>query len=215
VLSSEVPSNLSTFLAAGIISGKWMLFRPDPDYAWSKVVEAMADENGLLRGTTVHTAKVATAAEGDRGYVICIYVDDSYDRDAVKAALDIINGEGMDLNTVRFAFRSKNKASYLRSLAQNSFKPDVLTFAGVTSKTGAPFKASLYTPGSFYTKEELAAQKAAQTARWEEKKAPPKKRSADEEAAQVKASGGGFEDDSATEDEEEEKPKPAKKVKRS
>lgn len=47
--------------AAGIVTGKWLIFsQSGTGYLWSKIVEAMADKEGALRGTAVCTAKVST-----------------------------------------------------------------------------------------------------------------------------------------------------------
>jgi hypothetical protein len=129
-------------------------------------------------------------------HVICVYVDDSWDRDAVKAVLDKLAGPVMDLPS-------------------DSYKPDVYTIAGLTSATNKKFSKefpmSLWKPSDFYSKAELDQQKKERAARYEAAKAPVQKRTAEEEAKEAQAAGGGFEDSDEDED-EAPKAKKAKKV---
>lgn len=169
-----------------VLSGKWLFYpqSENVDFTWSKLVRAIADEDGALAKTGhVHTAKVATTPkiEGERSsFVVCVYCDDSYDEDAVG---DVFKVLVKDL-----------------SMTSQSFKPDVLTLLGIDSQHPSKLPVSLYKKTTFMTQDELNAQYEASS---KAKKA--KDKTLDEEVAAGAADG--FDPVSESEDEQPRKKK--------
>ncbi|GJN90261.1 hypothetical protein Rhopal_003262-T1 [Rhodotorula paludigena] len=166
----------------GILSGKW-LFYPTPEYvdmSWSKIVHALAEDDGALAKTgVVKTAKVSSKpGDGGKSFVICVYCRDSWDKDGVGKAFKTLV---KDLN-----------------LISTAYKCDANTIAGIDSKHPSGIKSSLYGRTTFMTAEEIsAAQEATSKA-----KAPKKDRTLEEETA-----AGGADGFDPVSDDEDEKPK--------
>lgn len=89
----------------GILSGKW-LFYPTPEYVdvcWSKIVHALAEEDGALAKTgVVKTAKVSSKAGNEGKLVICVYCRDSWDKDGVGKVFKTLV---KDLNLISTAYK--------------------------------------------------------------------------------------------------------------
>ncbi|GAA5867934.1 hypothetical protein JCM8547_003418 [Rhodosporidiobolus lusitaniae] len=170
-----------------VFSGKW-LFRPGGDVVdawWSKIVKAVALEDGPLAKAGVLTARVSTTAgEGDQ-HVICVYCRDSWDDDNVGEVFKTLVSE--------------------LSLVSMSYKCDANTILGIDSKHSSKIPSSLYTKKTFADDKEI--EKLLEKNRAPKKEAP-KKKTLEEEVASGKADG--FETDSGSESEEE---RPRKKAK--
>lgn len=91
------------------------------DILWSKIVKAVAvDDGALVKTGAVHSAKVSTTPgdsgcvpslpthfrcadeEGNSSYVICVYCDDSWDKEAVGKVFKTLVE---DLNCVSSAYK--------------------------------------------------------------------------------------------------------------
>ncbi|BGP49542.1 hypothetical protein JCM10450v2_005434 [Rhodotorula kratochvilovae] len=173
-----------------ILTGKW-LFYPAPenvDFVWSKLVHAIAEADGVLAKTgAVHCAKVATVLKGDgerSSYVVCVYVDDSWDEKAVGDAFKVLV---KDL-----------------SMTSQAYKPDALTLLGIDSKHPSGIKVSLYGKTTFMTKEELDAALEANASKGAAGK-KVKERTLDDEVATGAADG--FDPVSDSEDDQPKKKK--------
>ncbi|GAA5961364.1 hypothetical protein JCM3765_004392 [Sporobolomyces pararoseus] len=123
-----------------VLSGKWLFF-PSPEYVdqtWSKIVKALADADGVLAQTgVIKTAKVAPIAQNGEAQLICVYVNDSWDRQAVGRAFRCL------VNDLQ--------------LVSGAYKCDAFTILGIDSKHETGIKSSLYTKYEFMTKEEIEA----------------------------------------------------------
>ncbi|BGP25805.1 translation Initiation factor eIF-4e-like domain protein [Rhodotorula toruloides] len=165
----------------GIITGKW-LFYPTPesvDILWSKIVKALAVEDGVLAQTgAVHTAKVSTTPGDSGSYVICVYCDDSWDKETVGKVFKTLVE---DLNCV-----------------SSAYKIDAFTILGIDSKHPSGVGSSLYGKNDFMTREEIDES----LSRASKAKAAKKNKTLEEEQA---LDGEGF--DPASESEDEERPR--------
>ncbi|SCV73417.1 BQ2448_7343 [Microbotryum intermedium] len=149
---------------SNLLTGKWLLYptAENVDAIWAKLVNAIAKPDGALAKTgSVHTAKVSTHAEEGqsvtfvprasafsyeterwillrtlrRGYVICVYCDDSWDRDGVGKAFKCLV---RDLGLISSAYKS-----------------DANTLLGIDSKHSSGIRSSLYGKTDFMTKDEI------------------------------------------------------------
>ncbi|KAL8280144.1 hypothetical protein RQP46_007474 [Phenoliferia psychrophenolica] len=144
----------------GVLSGKWLYF-PSVEYVdglWSTIVRAIASKDGALaKFGRVPTAKVSTSAT-ERGYVICVYVDDSWDKDAVEGALKILAND--------------------LKLTPLSYKCDANTLLGIDSNHPSKIPSSLWKVSDFL---DLAKLKEEAQAKADSKaKAAPKKTAEEE-----------------------------------
>ncbi|GAA5825056.1 hypothetical protein JCM11251_006078 [Rhodosporidiobolus azoricus] len=177
-----------------ILSGKWLFFRTDDlvDAVWDKIVKAIALEDGPLAKTgVVSTAKVSAFVEEgakDPNHVICVYVNDSFDKDAVKQAFKVLVED--------------------LGLVSSAYKADAYTIAGIDSnRPGGGFRSSLYSKTTFMKQEEIdEALKSGSKAK------EVKKKTAEEEAAAGANDGFDEASDKSSEEEEEEE-RPRKKAK--
>ncbi|GAA6057220.1 hypothetical protein JCM3770_003267 [Rhodotorula araucariae] len=171
-----------------ILSGKW-LFYPSSDHVdstWNKLVHAIADPDGVLAKTgVVHCAKVATLPNDRSSYVICVYVDDSWDDEAVG---DVFKVLVKDL-----------------SMTSQAYKPDALTILGIDSKHLSKVPVSLYKKTTFMTQKELDAAYEATASKGG-------KKAKDKTLAEEVASGAadGFDPVTDSEDEQPRKKKAKK-----
>ncbi|GAA5990788.1 hypothetical protein JCM5350_004645 [Sporobolomyces pararoseus] len=163
-----------------VLSGKWLFF-PSPEFVdqtWSKIVKALADADGVLAQTgVVKTAKVAPIAQNGEAQLICVYVNDSWNKRAVGRAFNCL------VNDLQ--------------LVSSAYKCDAFTILGIDSKHETGIKSSLWTKHEFMKKEEIDAAL--------EKKPEPslakevKKKTLEEEQQEGL---GDFDDVSDSEDEE-------------
>ncbi|SGZ13095.1 BQ5605_C028g10548 [Microbotryum silenes-dioicae] len=166
-----------------VLTGKWLLYptADNVDAIWAKVVNAIAKPDGALAKTgIVHTAKVSTHAEEGQGYVICIYCDDSWDRDGVGKAFKCLVRE--------------------LGLVSSAYKSDANTLLGIDSKHSSGIRSSLYGKTDFMTKDEIEQAIEKRKAELEAPVKVPKKLEKEEEE-------DGFVTD---EDSDEEAPKAKK-----
>ncbi|GAA6023012.1 hypothetical protein JCM11491_000356 [Sporobolomyces phaffii] len=123
-----------------VLSGKWMFF-PSPEnvaFVWSKIVRAIADADGPLAQTgVVKTAKVAPISTNGEAQLICVYVDDSWNKESVSKTLKCLVED-------------------LR-LEPSAYKCDAFTILGIDSKHETGIKSSLYGKYEFMTKTEIEA----------------------------------------------------------
>ncbi|KAI5476842.1 translation Initiation factor eIF-4e-like domain protein [Pseudohyphozyma bogoriensis] len=180
-----------------IISGKWLLY-PSPesvDGIWSTVVHSLCLADGALaKHPAVMTAKVMVGlSEGDRTHVMCVYVKDSWDKEAVKEVWKILSEEGLSVS---------------------AFKPDAYTHLNIDSKHASGIKSSLYTKTDLFTKDEIAAFDKARQEKYDAKsKAKEVKKvvggaeAEKKKEEELKMDGGGFDADSDSEDEKPKKKK--------
>ncbi|GAA5993641.1 hypothetical protein JCM10908_000656 [Rhodotorula pacifica] len=122
----------------GILSGKWLFYgsQESIDITWSKIVKALVVDGGVLAETgVVHTAKVS-CTPGDGGtWVICVYCDNSWDREAVGKVFKVLVE---DLN-----------------LVSGAYKCDANTLLGIDSKHASQIRSSLWVKYDFMTKQEI------------------------------------------------------------
>ncbi|KAI0057873.1 hypothetical protein BV25DRAFT_1892081 [Artomyces pyxidatus] len=90
-LATEKLKDIST--RTGFVSGKWLIFAPSEkvDKIWSTVATSLV--SGPLSSTAAHLAKVATCPKNETPnyqHVLCIYLPDVYDKDAVTQVLKIL-----------------------------------------------------------------------------------------------------------------------------
>ncbi|KAK7057543.1 hypothetical protein R3P38DRAFT_2841608 [Favolaschia claudopus] len=88
----------------GFVSGKWLSFAPADkvDVIWSNLATSLVD--GPLAATCAYRAKVATSSEDGNSsqHLICIYVPDVYDKDAVTEVMKaLLRNLGMNLSGVK------------------------------------------------------------------------------------------------------------------
>ncbi|KAF8178606.1 hypothetical protein K438DRAFT_1844078 [Mycena galopus ATCC 62051] len=88
----------------GFVSGKWLSFAPAEkvDVIWSNLATSLVE--GPLAATCAFRAKVATSsADGDaKQHLICIYMPDVYDKDAVTEVMKVLlRNHGMSLSGVK------------------------------------------------------------------------------------------------------------------
>ncbi|KAJ6589818.1 translation initiation factor eIF 4e-like domain-containing protein [Mycena vulgaris] len=77
----------------GWVSGKWMVFAPveKVDSIWEDIATSLV--SGPLAATRVFPAKVATSSAAGStasGHLICLYMPDVYDRDAVTEVITVL-----------------------------------------------------------------------------------------------------------------------------
>ncbi|GAA5972119.1 hypothetical protein JCM11641_002505 [Rhodosporidiobolus odoratus] len=175
-----------------ILTGKWLFYSSSDiiDFTWSKIVKALALPEGSLAKTgSVHTAKVSSTASNGEQSVICVYCDDSWDREGVeKAFRALVHEEG---------------------LVSSAYKCDANTLLGIDSKHPSGIRSSLYGKTTFMTQAEIDAAFESKT-----KKKEVKKKTLEQELEG--GAGDGFDPVSENEEEEEERPrkKVAKKAKK-
>ncbi|GAA6015780.1 hypothetical protein JCM10207_008792 [Rhodosporidiobolus poonsookiae] len=161
-----------------VLSGKWLFFSSGEfvDLTWAKIVKAIALEEGPLAKTgAVHCAKVAsTPGDGGDQHVICVYCDDSWDKDAVAKVFKTLVTE--------------------LSLVSSAYKADANTIIGIDSKHASGIRSSLYGKTDFMTKDEIDEAFKAKTKAKEVKK---------KTLEQEQEAGGedGFDEASESEDE--------------
>ncbi|GAA5895526.1 uncharacterized protein JCM6883_001535 [Sporobolomyces salmoneus] len=123
-----------------VLSGKWMFF-PSTEYVdstWSKIVKALADADGVLAKTgVIRTAKVAPIAREGEAQLICVYVNDSWDKEAVGKAFKCLVEE--------------------LKLVSTAYKCDAFTILGIDSKHETGIKSSLWSKNEFMSKDEIDA----------------------------------------------------------
>ncbi|GAA5832230.1 hypothetical protein JCM5353_008206 [Sporobolomyces roseus] len=123
-----------------ITSGKWMFFprAEGVDYQWSKIVKALADADGPLAKTGfVKSAKVAPIALEGETQLICVYVEDSWDKKAVGKVFETLLED--------------------LQLSSSAFKCDANTILGIDSKHPSGIRSSLYQASEFKSKDEIKA----------------------------------------------------------
>ncbi|GAA5903611.1 hypothetical protein JCM5296_001370 [Sporobolomyces johnsonii] len=170
----------------GVLSGKWLFFcgHDTVDSVWGRIVNELAAVDGALAQTgAVHCAKVSSVAEEGGNYVICVYCDDSWDKDGVATAF-------------------KALVQKLR-LVSAAYKCDANTILGIDSKHESGIRSSMYGKNDFMTAAEI------NEAFKETTKAKEVKRKTLEEE---QAGGDGFDTTSESEDDESVKKK-AKRAK--
>ncbi|GAA97994.1 uncharacterized protein L969DRAFT_93383 [Mixia osmundae IAM 14324] len=146
-------------------SGSWLYFIPDlkrGDEAFLRISKALCDEDGALRKTAANACKITTGSpEMAR---IILYIPDSWDREAAREVCRVSCTE--------------------LGLTPSAFKPDIYKAAGLDSKHPSKLKASIYVPGDFLSKDELAEIANKRQAALDAMKAQPKRKTlAEEEAA--------------------------------
>ncbi|TFY70425.1 hypothetical protein EVG20_g2577 [Dentipellis fragilis] len=77
----------------GFIGGKWLIFAPSDrvDVVWSTVATSLV--SGPLADTSAYLAKVATCPQNEMPHyqhVICIYIPDVYDKEAITEILRVL-----------------------------------------------------------------------------------------------------------------------------
>ncbi|KAA1470567.1 hypothetical protein DENSPDRAFT_797907 [Dentipellis sp. KUC8613] len=77
----------------GFIGGKWLIFAPSDrvDMVWHTVATSLV--SGPLADTSAYLAKVATCPQNETPHyqhVICIYIPDVYDKDAITEILRVL-----------------------------------------------------------------------------------------------------------------------------
>ncbi|KAK4055047.1 hypothetical protein OIO90_003388 [Microbotryomycetes sp. JL221] len=143
------------------LTGKWLLYPTvdSVDGTWAKVVRAIAGQDGVLAQTEAcHVAKVSTVVQGEGPFVICIYCDDSWDKEAVGKVMRVLVQE--------------------LGLLPSAYKHDVNTILGIDSKHPSQIKSSLYGKNDFMTKEEIDA---VMSARSKAREVKPSIKTAEEE----------------------------------
>jgi len=89
----------------GFVSGKWLIFAPSDkvDMIWSNLATSLI--SGPLSSTNAFEAKVATSPKTETPnyqHVICLYMPDVYDKDAVTEVMKILlKNHGMNLSGVK------------------------------------------------------------------------------------------------------------------
>ncbi|KAJ6497708.1 hypothetical protein C8R45DRAFT_983966 [Mycena sanguinolenta] len=90
----------------GFVSGKWLSFAPQDkvDFIWSSLATSLVE--GPLAATCAFSAKVATSAADSSNttvqHLICLYVPDVYDKDAVTEVMKVLlRSHGMNLSGVK------------------------------------------------------------------------------------------------------------------
>ncbi|KAL1710125.1 hypothetical protein EV121DRAFT_275704 [Schizophyllum commune] len=87
------------------VTGKWLIFAPADkvDLIWSGIARSLV--SGPLAATAAFTAKVSTSPEHDQPnyqHVMCIYVPDVYDKDAMAEIMRILlRNHGVSLSGVK------------------------------------------------------------------------------------------------------------------
>ncbi|KAL1668965.1 hypothetical protein GGF50DRAFT_45177 [Schizophyllum commune] len=87
------------------VTGKWLIFAPADkvDLIWSGIARSLV--TGPLASTAAFTAKVSTSPEHDQPnyqHVMCIYVPDVYDKDAMAEIMRILlRNHGVSLSGVK------------------------------------------------------------------------------------------------------------------
>ncbi|KAM0791745.1 hypothetical protein ACM66B_004012 [Microbotryomycetes sp. NB124-2] len=177
----------------GLTSGKWLLYPGEDsvDSTWAKVVNAIATEDGALAKTGhVHFAKAATAPTPTKGdappiWVICVYCDNSFDKEAVGTVFrTLVNDLG---------------------LVSSAYKTDANTILGIDSNHPSKIKSSLYGKSDFMSKEEIDEAMAARS------KARAVKSSTKTAEEEQEDGGAGFAPLSDSSDDEKPPVKKAKK----
>ncbi|KAL1756345.1 hypothetical protein FB107DRAFT_290169 [Schizophyllum commune] len=108
------------------VTGKWLIFAPADkvDLIWSGIARSLV--SGPLASTAAFTAKVSTSPEHDQPnyqHVMCIYVPDVYDKDAMAEPLILI-----DLSQImRILLRN-------HGVSLSGVKSDLYTYIGIDSK---------------------------------------------------------------------------------
>ena len=94
-----------------ILSGKWMVFRPESqiDEVWLKIAKSINSSN------LVSVAKVSTALSKDEDYVICVYTRNYFDKEEVMKIREKLHDLGIE--------------------GKIYYKPDIYTYLGIYSGT--------------------------------------------------------------------------------
>ncbi|KAK4050648.1 hypothetical protein OIV83_003374 [Microbotryomycetes sp. JL201] len=172
-----------------LVSGKWLLYPTDEtvDGTWAKVVRALAAQDGALAQTgSCHVAKVSTTPTKEGApFVICVYSDDSYNKDGVGSVFRaLVNDLG---------------------LVSSAYKTDANTILKIDSNHPSKIKSSLYGKNDFMTKEEIEEAMAARS------KARPVKTLTRTTEEEQDDGGAGFAPLSDSEDDEKPPPKKSKR----
>lgn len=89
----------------GVVSGKWLIFAPADkvDQIWTKLAISLV--SGPLAATPAYRAKVATSPRSEtpnHQHVICLYMPDVYDEQAVKEVMKVLlRNHGLNLSGVK------------------------------------------------------------------------------------------------------------------
>ncbi|KAJ7244150.1 hypothetical protein B0H12DRAFT_811022 [Mycena haematopus] len=217
----------------GFVSGKWLSFAPADkvDVIWSNLATSLVE--GPLAATCAFRAKVATSpADGNATqHLICIYMPDVYDKDAVTEVMKVLlRSHGMNLSGVKsnmytaLGIDSKHpsglpstiwknaalipdseskalKEAYFDGLAKKAPKADKPA-GDAKAKAKPQLKKKQAEADPFGSDDEEDEEEAERKAEVKSKKAPPK-------VAAKRAKDSDEEDD-----EEEERPKKKAAVKK-
>ncbi|KAF3930933.1 hypothetical protein ABW19_dt0208471 [Dactylella cylindrospora] len=119
-------------------SGKWLIFAKPTycDYAFQVIAKSLI--GGPLRDSSADCVKISTSdgsMEGEQRHVLCLYVPNIYDKDAVKEVLDIlIKHHGIE---------------------PSSTKPDLYTAISLDSTHPSRMRPVIFHTTDFYTKQEI------------------------------------------------------------
>jgi len=88
----------------GYVNGKWLIFAAADrvDVIWSSIATSLA--SGPLKDTSAYCTKVSTSPENDTPnyqHVICVYVPNVYDKDAVTEVMNLLRNHGVNLSGVK------------------------------------------------------------------------------------------------------------------
>ncbi|KAJ7039052.1 hypothetical protein C8F04DRAFT_1033690 [Mycena alexandri] len=149
----------------GFVSGKWLSFAPPDkvDAIWSSLATSIV--SGPLAATAAFGAKVATSPDGGSAtqHLICIYVPDVYDKDAVTEVMKVLlRHHGMNLSGV---------------------KSNLYTALGIDSKHASGLQSTTWKTTALLSDKESKALKDAYFENLSEAKAAAPKAAADKPAA--------------------------------
>ncbi|KAG1854147.1 hypothetical protein DFJ58DRAFT_788361 [Suillus subalutaceus] len=126
------------------VCGKWLIFAPADkvDVIWSKIATSLV--SGALASTCAYLTKVATSPSNETPHyqhVICLYIPDVYDKDAVTDVMKVLlRNHGVNLSGV---------------------KSDLYTGAGLDSKHSSGIPPTVWKNTSLLADSEIKALKDA------------------------------------------------------
>ncbi|KAL1407365.1 hypothetical protein Q8F55_006787 [Vanrija albida] len=111
---------------SGWTTGKWMLFpsNENVDGVWSRIARSVA--SGALKDAGVDVAKVATSNAEGSSQLICIYVNNIYDKEAMTKVLKTLLTE--------------------HGIEPSSSKSDLYTALGIDSKHESKLRSTIWQP---------------------------------------------------------------------
>uniref|UniRef100_D8Q9T6 Uncharacterized protein n=1 Tax=Schizophyllum commune (strain H4-8 / FGSC 9210) TaxID=578458 RepID=D8Q9T6_SCHCM len=121
------------------VTGKWLIFAPADkvDLIWSGIARSLV--SGPLSATAAFTAKVSTSPEHDQPnyqHVMCIYVPDVYDKDAMAEvrSFSTIHASSLMFTMLNDIFQIMRILLRNHGVSLSGVKSDLYTYIGIDSK---------------------------------------------------------------------------------